>query len=267
MQGCSCSGIRELWGAESTTRASVPPPSGSSSLACPTLTTSQGSPELFSHEDSSNFSSCQPGSRGRRHSQQRMGNGISLSSSLLRSTVLLGTTQMSSLVTQESRCCDWDGSDGPWETAPAAPGHHPFLSKRLCQGCPCIPACPIPILTSPASSSQASLFFLCFKSFSWGLFDDNVVLVSGERQSVSRTIRCCSVAQPCPTLQPCGLWPTRLLCPWGFPGKSTGVGRHSFLQGIFPPGIKSRSPALQADSSPLSHLGSPHILIHISSPF
>ena len=26
----------------------------------------------------------------------------------------------------------------------------------------------------------------------------------------------------------------RLLCPWDFPGKNTGVGCHSFLQGIFP---------------------------------
>ena len=27
---------------------------------------------------------------------------------------------------------------------------------------------------------------------------------------------------------------TRLLCPWDFPGKSTGVGCHSLLQGILP---------------------------------
>ena len=27
--------------------------------------------------------------------------------------------------------------------------------------------------------------------------------------------------------------PTRLLCPWDFPGKNTGVGCHSLLQGIF----------------------------------
>ena len=31
-----------------------------------------------------------------------------------------------------------------------------------------------------------------------------------------------------------GLWPIRLLCPWDSPGKNTGVGCHSFLQGIFP---------------------------------
>ena len=30
-----------------------------------------------------------------------------------------------------------------------------------------------------------------------------------------------------------GLEPARLLCPWNFPGKNTGVGSHSSLQGIF----------------------------------
>ena len=30
--------------------------------------------------------------------------------------------------------------------------------------------------------------------------------------------------------RPHGLQPTRLLCPWGFPGKSTGVGCHCLLQ-------------------------------------
>ena len=43
----------------------------------------------------------------------------------------------------------------------------------------------------------------------------------------------------------------------GFPGKNTGVGCHSLLERIFPTGIEPVSPALQADSLPLSHLGSP----------
>ena len=30
-----------------------------------------------------------------------------------------------------------------------------------------------------------------------------------------------------------GLLPARLLCPWNYPGKNTGVGCHSLLQGIF----------------------------------
>ena len=33
--------------------------------------------------------------------------------------------------------------------------------------------------------------------------------------------------------QPRGLQPFRLLCPWDSPGKNTGVGTHSLLQGIF----------------------------------
>ena len=63
--------------------------------------------------------------------------------------------------------------------------------------------------------------------------------------------------------------PTRLLLPWEFPGKNTGVGCHFLLQRNLPnPGIKPGSPALQADTLPSelpekfsSHLGSPRINI------
>ena len=46
-----------------------------------------------------------------------------------------------------------------------------------------------------------------------------------------------------------GLQPTRLLCPQNSPGKNTGVGSHS-LGDLLQPGIKPRSPTLQADSLP-----------------
>ena len=36
------------------------------------------------------------------------------------------------------------------------------------------------------------------------------------------------------SLQPHGLQPVRLLCPWNSPGNNTGVGCHSLLYGIFP---------------------------------
>ena len=58
-----------------------------------------------------------------------------------------------------------------------------------------------------------------------------------------------------------GLWPTRLLCPWNFPGKNTGVGCHFLLQGIFP--IQGSNPSLlgflhwQADSLPMRCLAVP----------
>ena len=45
------------------------------------------------------------------------------------------------------------------------------------------------------------------------------------------------ISQSCPTLcKPMdrSLQPARLLCPWDFPGKNTGVSCHSLLQGTFP---------------------------------
>ena len=60
------------------------------------------------------------------------------------------------------------------------------------------------------------------------------------------------VCQSCPALCDLhGVWTTRLLCPWNFRGKNTGMSSHSLLQGIFPkPGIEPGSLALQADSLP-----------------
>ena len=68
---------------------------------------------------------------------------------------------------------------------------------------------------------------------------------------------CVLVAQLCLPL--CNLLePTRLLCPWNSPSKNTGVDCHSLLQGIFQPGVKPRSPILQADSLPSELPGKPH---------
>ena len=43
------------------------------------------------------------------------------------------------------------------------------------------------------------------------------------------------------SLQPHGLQPVQLLCPWNFRGKNTGVGRHSLLLGQEDPGIEPAS--------------------------
>ena len=54
-----------------------------------------------------------------------------------------------------------------------------------------------------------------------------------------------------------GLQPTRLLCPWNFPGKTTGAGYYFFLQGIFSTqGLNMSLLHWQTDSIPQSHLGS-----------
>ena len=65
----------------------------------------------------------------------------------------------------------------------------------------------------------------------------------------------CSLVAVSDPLQPHGLYASRLLCPWKFPGRSTGVGCHFLLQGIFP--TRGSNPGLlhllhwQADSLPL----------------
>ena len=72
----------------------------------------------------------------------------------------------------------------------------------------------------------------------------------------------CSVA-----LQPLGLCPARLLCPWNSPGKNTAVGSHSLLQGIFP--TEGLNPGLLHCRQIFYHLihqASPHTLwvyVHI----
>ena len=66
---------------------------------------------------------------------------------------------------------------------------------------------------------------------------------AGGRQTLNAVLLCVTVGvshtlssatQSCPTLWPSGLGPTRLLCPWDFPGKNTEVCCHFLLQGILP---------------------------------
>ena len=66
----------------------------------------------------------------------------------------------------------------------------------------------------------------------------------------------CSVVPD--SLRPHGLQSTRLLCPWDFPGKDTGVGCHFLLWGIFP--IQGSNPCLlhcRQTLYCLSHQGRP----------
>ena len=75
-------------------------------------------------------------------------------------------------------------------------------------------------------------------------------ILSGVYMCVSR-----SVVSDC--LQSHRLQPTRLLCPWNSPGKNTGAGCHSLLQGIFP--TQGSNPDLLNCAQilyHLSHLGS-----------
>ena len=53
-------------------------------------------------------------------------------------------------------------------------------------------------------------------------------------KSISVCVCVCSCSAVSDSLQPLGPYPIMLLCPWNFPGKTTGVGCHFLLQGIFP---------------------------------
>ena len=62
--------------------------------------------------------------------------------------------------------------------------------------------------------------------------------------------------------------PTRLRRPWDSPGKNTGVGSLSLLQGIFPTqGLNPGLPHCRRILNQLSHQGSPGILEWVGYPF
>ena len=64
------------------------------------------------------------------------------------------------------------------------------------------------------------------------------------------------------------LQPARLLCPWDFPGKNTGVGCSFLFQGIFPPqGSHLHLLHWQMESLPLGHQGSLSVALPLHSSF
>ena len=86
-------------------------------------------------------------------------------------------------------------------------------------------------------------------------------LLSKEQRLINSSC-CCLVTKSCLTLsRPHGLKSARLLSPWEFPGKNTGVGCHFLLQGIvLTQGLNLSLLNLlhwQADSLPLNHQGKP----------
>ena len=58
------------------------------------------------------------------------------------------------------------------------------------------------------------------------------------------------------SLRPHELLPTRLLCPWDFPGNNTGVDCHFLLQRIFP--TQGWNPGLPHSRQTLYHLSHQH---------
>ena len=78
-----------------------------------------------------------------------------------------------------------------------------------------------------------------------------MTVCNGSRPAVRLQLYASSV--PSNSLRPVDCHLARLLCPWDFPGKNTGVGCHPLLQGTFP----SQGSCLAGNPLLLSHLGSP----------
>ena len=66
------------------------------------------------------------------------------------------------------------------------------------------------------------------------------------------------------SFQPHGLQPTRLLCPWDFPGKSTGVGCHYLLRQKYPTSPKVQAQTKACQSRKLSFGFSYHAYLALS---
>ena len=101
--------------------------------------------------------------------------------------------------------------------------------------------------------SWLPLFFLAFLfSFFFFWHDFNLLVLLGSLLLFSHYVTCGSFAAPWTVARQAPL------CSQDFLGKNTGVGCHFLLQGIFL--TQGSNPCLlhwQADSSPLSHQGSP----------
>ena len=106
-------------------------------------------------------------------------------------------------------------------------------------------------------NSLKSYWFISFLCKDISQLSDNSSCCYSVAKSCPVCTCVCLIAESCPTLfRPLWLWPTRLLCPWNFPGKNPGVGCHFFLQGIFL--TQGWNPDLlqwQVDTLPLSHPG------------
>ena len=99
-----------------------------------------------------------------------------------------------------------------------------------------------PWAPSPSNRGQCLQVKVLFKALLLVL-SQLILTIFQKSESVSRLV----VSWLC---NPMAIASQTPLCPWNSPGKNTGVGSHSLLQGILNPGIEPGSPALQADSLP-----------------
>ena len=104
----------------------------------------------------------------------------------------------------------------------------------------CSNSCPLSWWCHPSISSSVVPFSSRLQSFpASGSFPRSQFFASGGQSigaSASASVVCGGVglvAKSCPTLATPWTVACQALCPWDSPGRNTGVGCHSLLQGIF----------------------------------
>ena len=96
---------------------------------------------------------------------------------------------------------------------------------KVAQSCPTLSN---PIDCSSSGSSIHGIFQA--RVLEWGAIAFSDILITHNKNARRLKVK---VAQPCPTLRPDGLQPSRLLCSSDSPGKNIGMDSHLLLQGIF----------------------------------
>ena len=90
----------------------------------------------------------------------------------------------------------------------------------------------------PAWNSSSLAFHMMYSAYKLNKQGDNIQPYCTPFPVLSQSVVSCNiltavcVSYSLICLRPHGLYPARLLCPWNSPGKNTGVGCHSLLQGI-----------------------------------
>ena len=123
----------------------------------------------------------------------------------------------------------------------------PFLLLIILPVCPLLSiSLPLPLFLSwwflTCTSADAPCWFLSsnltfppvhFLQFPEPFFKMLSLLLWLAYFTNKNTGSCVVVLSRVQLFEPHGLWPARLLCPWDFPSKNTGVGCRFLLQGIF----------------------------------
>ena len=146
-----------------------------------------------------------------------------------------------------------------WATIPFSRGSGRDVTKG-CLSRVCSSSCPLSWCRYLTMSSPAALFSFCLQSFpafnsAFNISQGNVCVFVCVYVYIF-VVSCSSMSDSFAT-------PARLLCPWDFPGKDTGVGCLSFSRGSSWPRNRTRVFFTSSRFFTIEPLGKPNVYLHI----